>query len=200
VCPGLSVASVGDDLLLPPGAQASLDDGVPMTDTATPRTVVQPPADPLADLVARAAAGDVTALADVYDATSARVHGLALHVLGDADLACEVVQETYAEVARSSRPFDHRTGTANAWIVATAHRHAVARRRALTSVPTAGVPAPVADLPEPERQVVQLAYLEGRTCAEVARITRVSPEAAAVRLRSALLSLRSRSHGDGRVA
>ena len=72
-----------------------------MTDTATP-----PADDPLADLLVRAGAGDGTALAAVYDATSARVHGLALHVVGDAGVACDIVRETFAELASPTRPFD----------------------------------------------------------------------------------------------
>jgi len=169
-----------------------------MTDTATP-----PADDPLADLLVRAGAGDGTALAAVYDATSARVHGLALHVVGDAGVACDVVRETFAELASPTRPFDPSTGTATAWVVALAHRFAVARRRLLapvsTSAPDRDVPAQVAELPEAERRVVQLAYLEGRTCAEVALISEVTAEAAAVRLRSAMYALRS-AQGGPRVA
>ncbi len=97
-----------------------------------PRAAVVPgaPADPLAHLVQRAGVGDLEAFGALYDATSASVYGLALNVLGDDDLACEVVRSAFAEVWRGAPTWspDHGPAAA-AWIVATTHRLAVAHVR-----------------------------------------------------------------------
>jgi RNA polymerase sigma-70 factor (ECF subfamily) len=47
----------------------------------------------LAELVALSARGDKDAFAELYDLTSARIHGVVLRVLRSADHAAEVTQE-----------------------------------------------------------------------------------------------------------
>ena len=60
----------------------------------SPRPTVVPdePVDVLGALLARVGRGDHDAFAALYDATAATVYGLALNVVGDEDLACEVVR------------------------------------------------------------------------------------------------------------
>lgn len=150
--------------------------------------------DPLAELVARACAGDLDACAQVYDATADRVYGLALNILGDEDLAADVTVATYAEVWHGSPAFRPGPGRAASWIIATAHRLAVAQvRTGGSSVPVAA-PAPgalLAHLPDEVQETVHLAYFGGRSCTEVARTTGTSGDVVAGRLGSALRSLRT---------
>lgn len=150
--------------------------------------------DPLAELIARAGSGDLDACAQVYDATADRVYGLALNILGDEDLAADVTVATYAEVWHGSPAFRPGPGRAASWIIATAHRLAVAQvRTGGSSVPVAA-PAPgalLAHLPDEVQETVHLAYFGGRSCAEVAHTTGTSGDVVAGRLGTALRSLRT---------
>lgn len=161
----------------------------------TPRPSVVPdrPADPLVPLLARAGAGDLDALAALYDATSTSVFGLALNVLGDEELAVEVTRLTYAQVWRGAAAYSTAHGPVAAWIVATTHRLAVAHVR------THGTAVPVGphaantwldDLAPDEQHIVRLAYFGGRTYTEVARSTGADEHATAGRLGSALRAIR----------
>jgi RNA polymerase sigma-70 factor, ECF subfamily len=72
----------------------------------------QPPAAPPTSeeawngLVERAAGGDQSAMAELYDASSARVLGLALRILGDRSAAEDALVEVYAQAWRDASSFD----------------------------------------------------------------------------------------------
>ena len=83
----------------------------------------------VADLLLASAHGDQTAFASLYDATSARVHGLVLRVVRDDAQAQEVTQEAYLQIWRSADRFDPAAGGAWGWLLAIAHRKAVDRVR-----------------------------------------------------------------------
>lgn len=166
----------------------------------SPRPTVVPdePVDALGTLLARVGRGDHDAFAALYDATAATVYGLALNVVGDEDLACEVVRRTFAEVWRDAPAYSRSHGPAAAWVVATAHRISVAHvRRHGTSVPVGPSPTPLlADLDPDDRRAVRLAWFGGRTYAEVAISTGTSDHVAAGRLGAALRAIRDASRGD----
>ena len=65
------------------------------------------------ELLHRAGRGDETAFAALYDATSARVFGLALRVVRDPGMAEEVTQEAMVEVWRTAARFDPARGSAS---------------------------------------------------------------------------------------
>ena len=82
----------------------------------------------------RSARGDEQAFAALYDATSARVHGLVLRVIRDPAQAEEVTQEVFLQVWRTAARYDESKGSALAWLMTLAHRRAVDRVRAAEAV------------------------------------------------------------------
>lgn len=76
-------------------------------------------------LLARVAAGDARALETLYDRYSGVVYGTALRILGAAELAEEVVQETFWRVWRRSGTFQPSRGQVSSWILGIAHNLAI---------------------------------------------------------------------------
>ena len=66
----------------------------------------------LAELLQLSARGDRAAFAALYDATAARVHGLALRVVRDPAQAEEVTQEAFLEIWRTASRYDVSTAGA----------------------------------------------------------------------------------------
>ena len=81
------------------------------------------------ELLHRAGRGDESAFAALYDATAARVFGLALRVVRDPGMAEEVAQEAMVEVWRTSARFDPARGSEVNWLLTITHRRAVDRVR-----------------------------------------------------------------------
>ncbi|CAM3105414.1 MULTISPECIES: ECF RNA polymerase sigma factor SigK [Dermacoccus] len=78
----------------------------------------------LAASLARCGTGDQTAFAEVYDQSSARVHGLVLRVVRDPSMAEECTQEVFLEIWRKANTF-RVDGSPWGWMLAIAHRRAV---------------------------------------------------------------------------
>jgi RNA polymerase sigma-70 factor (ECF subfamily) len=76
-------------------------------------------------LLARVAAGDSRALESLYDRYARVVYGTALRILGVAELAEEVVQETFWRVWRRSGTFQPGRGQVSSWILGIAHNLAI---------------------------------------------------------------------------
>ncbi len=113
----------------------SPEDGAPGTD--------------LADLLRRSGRGDEAAFALLYDATAARVFGLAVRVVRDPAQAEEVTQESFLEIWRTAGRFDRRAGQRD---LLAAHDHP----------PQGGRPGPVGRGGEPPRHDVPTAQPAGR--------------------------------------
>src|SRR6266542_4520473 len=79
-------------------------------------------------LLAAVARGDQTAFEQLYAATRAKLYGVVLRILRRADLADEVMQETYLRIWRSAGDFNPKLATPITWMVA------IARNRALDIV------------------------------------------------------------------
>src|SRR5690349_13458743 len=88
-----------------------------------------PEAVSLADLLKRSSRGDTEAFAQLYDATSPRLYGLALRVVRDPAQAEEVTQDALLDVWRSSGRYDPAKGSAIGWMLTIVHRKAVDRVR-----------------------------------------------------------------------
>lgn len=171
----------------------------------------------LASLLHLSARGDEQAFAHLYDATSARVHGLALRVVRDPAQAEEVTQEVYLEVWRTAARFDPARGSAQAWLFTLTHRRAVDRVRAaeashhrdttfgqrnrevdhdVTSeaatdaLEAARVRKALSHLTEVQREAVRLAYFGGYTHTEVADLLGLPVGTAKTRIRDGLIRLR----------
>jgi RNA polymerase sigma-70 factor (ECF subfamily) len=75
-----------------------------------------PPADPLAVLLAATAAGDCVAFKQLYDATSAKLLGVAMRLLRRRDAAEDALQDAYLRIWSKAGRFDASRGPALPWL------------------------------------------------------------------------------------
>ena len=171
----------------------------------------------LADLLRRSGRGDEAAFAVLYDATAARVYGLALRVVRDPAQAEEVTQESFLEIWRTSGRYDPDKGSALSWLLTITHRKAVDRVRsaeassrrdttyqhhhqpvehdstaeaAEASLEAQRVRSALATLTEVQREAVGLAFLGGYTHTEVATMLDLPVGTAKTRIRDGMIRLR----------
>ena len=145
-------------------------------------------------LVALVARADEDALAELYDRVSRIAYGLALRVLRDERHAEDAVQEAFLQVWRSAATFRAERAKASTWILTLVHRRAVdlvrreERRQAdpLTDDSARGeapddteeaawlrfererVQAALKQLPDVQREALELAYYGGFSQSELA--------------------------------
>lgn len=75
------------------------------------------------------ARGDEASLAELYDDTSAAVHGLVLHILRDRADAEEITLDVYVQAWSQAKRFDAARGTVSAWLLTLARTRAIDRLR-----------------------------------------------------------------------
>lgn len=111
------------------------------------------------DLVA-VAGGDRAALKRVYSATSAKLFGVCLRILGDDSEAEDVLQEVYLTVWRKAGSFDPERGVSPiTWLAALARNRAIDRLRASK----AHLSRPIEAIAEtPDSAPLASALVEGR--------------------------------------
>jgi RNA polymerase sigma-70 factor (ECF subfamily) len=143
-------------------------------------------------LVALAARSEQSALAELYDRYGRSAYGLALRVVRDEALAEDAVQEAFLALWRTAPRFVPERGKASTWILTLVHRRAVdlvrreERRRAdaleLDAEPGSGavdeeawlrlqrerVQDALRQLPDQQREALELAYYGGFTQSELA--------------------------------
>jgi RNA polymerase sigma-70 factor (ECF subfamily) len=145
-------------------------------------------------LVALAARSEQSALAELYDRFGRPAYGLALRILRDESLAEDAVQDAFLAVWRTAPRFLPERGKASTWILTLVHRRAVdlvrreERRRADTLDPEAEpgdrsppieeeawlrlqrerVQSALRELPDQQREAIELAYYGGFTQSELA--------------------------------
>lgn len=102
--------------------------------------------DPEAELIVRMQRGDEAALKNLYDLLSSNVFALARQMLGGAEDAEEVVQDTFVKVYENADRFDPGKGSARAWTYTIARNACRMRLRARGSRPRK---ADAVDLHEP---------------------------------------------------
>ena len=145
-------------------------------------------------LVALVARANEDALAELYDRVSRIAYGLALRVLRDERHAEDAVQEAFLQVWRSAATFRAERAKASTWILTLVHRRAVdlvrreERRQAdpLTDDSALGeapedteeaawlrfererVQAALKELPDVQREALELAYYGGFSQSELA--------------------------------
>lgn len=68
------------------------------------------------DLLSKVASGDQAALAELYDATAARVFGVIRRSVKDSDLAETILQSVYLDVWRSAPNFETHRDSALLWL------------------------------------------------------------------------------------
>jgi RNA polymerase sigma-70 factor (ECF subfamily) len=163
-------------------------------------------------LIAAIAAGDRDAFSRFYDLTAPMAFGLIRRVLRDREAAAEVLQEVFWQVWQDAPRYDPTRGTAEAWLVMRAKTRAIDRLRSIRrrdrtfvapvdesvaqrredQAPNPAVVAEdrgliqtaLAQLPEPQRRVIELAFFEGLTHSEIA--TRLGEPLGTVKTRARL--------------
>lgn len=78
-----------------------------------------------ATIVVRIAAGDPTALGELYDRSAPRVYLLARSVCGDATVAADITHDVFLDLWRLAGRIDPEDGGAVAWLLTAAHRRAL---------------------------------------------------------------------------
>jgi RNA polymerase sigma-70 factor (ECF subfamily) len=146
-------------------------------------------------LVLLTAGGSQAALAQLYDASSHLVFGLALRILGDRDAAEDVVIDVYARAWREAKTYDPQRGTPCAWLLTMTRSRAIdllrvhKRDRATDPLEFAsevecGAPTPeeasadaerhrvvrsaLTSLSREQREPIELAYFAGLSHTEIA--------------------------------
>src|SRR5579862_3451356 len=100
-----------------------------MNPPAAARTYASEGAEDLA-LVRRVAAGNESALSSLYDRWQGAVSALADRILGDADEADDVVEETFWQAWRDAERYDAARGSVQTWLLTIARTRALDRLRA----------------------------------------------------------------------
>jgi RNA polymerase sigma-70 factor (ECF subfamily) len=103
-------------------------------------------------LLAAVAKGDQAAFERLYSATRAKLYGVVLRILRRADLADEVIQETYLKIWGNAGQFDPALASPITWMVAIARNRAIDVVRKKADVSLEDVPDVLevaADSPEP---------------------------------------------------
>jgi RNA polymerase sigma-70 factor (ECF subfamily) len=175
-------------------------------------------------LIARIAAGDRDAFSRFYDLLAPTAFGLIRRVLRDPEAAAEVLQEVFWQVWREAPQYDAGRGSPEAWLVMRAKTRAIDRLRSIrrrdrtfvapvdesvarSSEEPAENPAVVAEdrsliqtalaqLPEPQRRVIEMAFFEGLTQSEIAIRLREPLGTVKTRARLGLERLRGALRGE----
>lgn len=108
-------------------------------------------------LLDRMRQGDETALGALYDLWSPRLYPLILHVVGTAEDAEEVLEETFWQAWRQADRYEGGRGRVGAWLATLARSRALDRARARRRVreegwdelPTLAAGDPEGDAPDP---------------------------------------------------
>lgn len=170
----------------------------------------------LVDALARVSQGDRVAFERLYAATSLKLYGVVVRILGRRDLADEVLQEVYARVWQSAGEFEPTTASPITWLTTIARNRALdeAKRKTMRSLDEfpeiLEIPSddnPLAeheraedgrrlqaclDRLEPDRkEVVLLAYYYGLTREEIAGRTHRPIATVKTWLRRSLAQLKS---------
>lgn len=87
-------------------------------------------AEEIEGLIARMALGDRAALSALYAATSAKLYGIALRVLGDRHEAEDALQETFVKVWHNAGRYRQNGLSPMTWLITVARNHAIDRLRA----------------------------------------------------------------------
>ncbi|MEH3077323.1 MAG: sigma-70 family RNA polymerase sigma factor [Quadrisphaera sp.] len=175
------------------------------------------------------AAGHEEALARAYERWGTLVHGLAVRAVGPVD-ADDVTQQVFISAWKDRDRYDPERGPLAGWLVGiTRHRttDALRRRAALReqpwdpthpdgppagpgpgavvegadrSVETIDLREEVERLEQPQRRIVELAYWDGLTHAEISQRTGLPLGTVKSHLRRTLVRLRGRLGGAGGTA
>jgi len=172
-------------------------------------------------LLKRIAQQDREALSQLYDRYARVMYSLAFKILNSVEEAEEVVLDVFSQVWRTAQNYDDKKGRVDNWLFLMTRSRSLDRLRkslrqskiidASTKVVQEksfgfkNIPeekllirecreqvfTALAQLPEPQRQVIELAYYQGLTQSEIAKQMQISLGTVKTRVRLALKKLRS---------
>ena len=90
---------------------------------------------PLPELIRRTAEGDKAAFAALYQATSAKLFGIAVRISGRREIAEEVLQEAFVAVWGRAKDYDPVRGSVMTWLVTIVRHCAIDQLRHQQSRP-----------------------------------------------------------------
>ncbi|MBD2038065.1 sigma-70 family RNA polymerase sigma factor [Leptolyngbya sp. FACHB-321] len=181
--------------------------------------VTEPPSHEAALLI-RVAQRDQAALSELYDRYARVLYAVAFKSLRSAEESEEVVLDVFAQVWRTADRYDVGKARVDTWLFMMTRSRVLDRLRTLQRVtkvtvasenfaeiqtPTPGVDplenvliserrdrvlAALSQLPEAQRQVIELAYYKGLTQSEIAAQTNLSLGTVKTRIRLGLSKLR----------
>jgi RNA polymerase sigma-70 factor (ECF subfamily) len=177
------------------------------------------------ELAAGLAAGDVDALAQLYDRYGPLAYSVSVRILGDSGKAEDVVQDAFLKLWHSAARFDSHRGSLRNWVVTAVRNRSIdylrgrgAHERREREIPVGAeargtgsdpwretaasldrevIRDALASLPAEQRQAVELAYFGGYTHREIAEMIRVPLSTVTGRMRLALEKLHSYLQGRG---
>jgi RNA polymerase sigma factor (sigma-70 family) len=160
---------------------------------------------------------DPAAADDLYRRFAGRIYGLGIVMLGSDAAAQDLVQDTFVKLWRSAERYDGSRGTLDTWVLLMARSLAIdsIRRRVLEARTLERADAPpeadqgpmpdervatldladrarraMSQLPSEQRAALELAYLGGKTSAEISDLEGIPIGTAKTRIRAGLLRLR----------
>jgi RNA polymerase sigma-70 factor (ECF subfamily) len=170
------------------------------------------------ELIARVGEGDRGAFEVLYRRYARPVFALALRRLGDRGRAEDAVQETFTSVWRSAGSYRLERGPGAPWLYAVARNAIVDRRRTRAEPPTEVPETPstdaepaeraeaswtawrvhraLAELPDNERSVLELAYWGDLSQSEIAEFLDIPLGTVKTRTRTALARLADALEGE----
>jgi len=184
------------------------------------RTESLPPEIELAQLLQRCAAHDPAAFRQLYDKTSPILFARLLRMLRRRSVAEEALQDVYVRIWERAAQYEAGRGRALAWMVTIARYCAIdlMRRERMTLVgddalaevadESAGDPlldkpnnfdACIGQLPEHTRNCLTLAFVEGRSHDEIARLTSNPLGSVKSWIRRGLMSLKACLSAEGQT-
>jgi RNA polymerase sigma-70 factor (ECF subfamily) len=124
--------------------------------------------------------GDEAALGALYDRWSRVAHAYVLHLLGDADEAEDVIEESFWQLWRQAERYEQRRGSVGTWIITVARSRALDRlrvrqRRREDPLPPPSTPAPP-DLVARDADPSAAADAADRRALVLAALTALPPE------------------------
>ena len=156
-----------------------------------------------------------TAFASLYDRIAPLVYGITRRMLRDPLMAEHVTRDVLVELWRQADRFDETRGSVETWATTVAHRRALEAVRlerrpqgqearvagaladeegcgdtALDAAQRHNLHQALDGLQHPQRQAIQLAFLDGMTQREIASMLDVPVGTVRSRIRDGLLSLR----------
>jgi RNA polymerase sigma-70 factor, ECF subfamily len=171
-------------------------------------------------LIRRMCDADETALGALYDHWMRSLYSLVFHLLKDADEAEDVVEETFWQAWRKASSYEPSRGAVSTWLLTIGRRRALDRLRAKgrrreepftresgvladtaasdldpsanleASERRARVLAALRELPEEQREVLDLGYFQGLSQTEIADATGQPLGTVKTRMRLAMQKLR----------